>query len=408
MKATPDIVGVTAQREVLSVSDLTQIIKSLLEEELDALWLTGEISNFKRHSSGHFYFSLKDENSQLPCVMWAGRNRALLFAPEDGMQVMAHGRVTVYDKRGYYQFETWQMQPAGLGALQLAFEQLKRRLQHEGLFDPERKRPLPAYPERVGIVTSPTGAAIRDFISVLRRRWPAIKIILRPVRVQGQGAAEEIAAAIREFNEFVEVDVLLIGRGGGSLEDLWPFNEEIVARAIAASEIPVVSAVGHEIDFSISDFVADMRAATPSVAAELIVREASVVKQELYGLLKRAYLSWRQTLAYHRQQLNAFARSYAFRKPQDLVHQRTQQLDDLQHRLELSIARLLESRKQSVHNAHARLRALSHDSILKRGFAMIRRTSDEALLTTAEAARAESDLQIRFHDGTVGASVKGE
>ncbi len=256
--------GILMDRHIYTVSSLTHEIKMLLETSFPRLWVEGEISNYKAHSSGHIYFTLKDENAQIRCAMWRFKAGELLFRLEDGLKVIVEADIQVYEKSGNYQLIVQQLQPAGIGALQLAFEQLKQRLRAEGLFDEAHKKPLPTFPERVGVITSPTGAAIRDIISVVHRRFPAVQLILYPVRVQGEGAAEEIVHAIKDFNEFKEVDVLIVGRGGGSLEDLWAFNEEKVARAIYASRIPVVSAVGHEVDFSISDFVADRRAATPT------------------------------------------------------------------------------------------------------------------------------------------------
>ena len=392
--------------ETLTVSDLTQQIKMLLETGLAPVWLTGEISNFKRHSSGHFYFSLKDENAQIPCVMWAGRNRSLRFSPEDGMQVLAHGQVTVYEKRGYYQFDVAQIQPAGVGALQAAFEQLKRRLQAEGLFDEARKKPLPEFAQSVGIVTSPTGAALRDLVSVLRRRWPAMKIILRPVLVQGAGAAEAIAQAIGEFNEYKEVEVLIVGRGGGSLEDLWAFNEEIVARAIYASKIPVVSAVGHEIDFSISDFVADVRAATPSAAAELVAPEVAEVKRQLQSLAIQSIRQLQRLLQTQHDRLRRVATSYGLRQPLDQVRQRSQQLDDLQRRLQLALQNRLAIWKQQLKAKEQRLRALSHEHILQRGFAIVYREPDKKLVHEAKELQANDSIHIQFGVGSAEARVE--
>jgi len=395
-----------APPETLTVSGLTQQIKMLLETGLAPVWITGEISNFKRHTSGHFYFSLKDEDAQISCVMWAGRNRSLPFLPQDGKQVLAHGQVTVYGKRGNYQFEVWQMQPAGVGALHMAFEQLKRRLHAEGLFDDARKKSLPQFPETVGIVTSRTGAAIRDLVSILRRRWPAIKIILRPVRVQGEGAAEEIAQAIGEFNEYKEVDVLIVGRGGGSLEDLWAFNEEIVARAIDASKIPIVSAVGHEVDFSISDFVADVRAATPSAAAELVAPDAEEVKHQLQGLLQQSFRQLQRLLQTQRERLKSFASSYGLRQPLDQVRQRSQQLDDLQRRLQLALQNRLAIWRQQLKAKEQRLRALSHENILQRGFAIVYREPDKKLVHEAKALQADDSIHIQFAVGSAEAKVE--
>jgi exodeoxyribonuclease VII large subunit len=398
-------VGAEYQPATLTVSALTQQIKILLETDLPPVWLTGEISNFKRHTSGHFYFSLKDEFAQIPCVMWAGRNRGMYFLPRDGMQVLANGQVTVYEKRGYYQFEVWHLQPAGEGALQAAFEQLKQRLRAEGLFDETHKVPLPAFPQTVGIVTSQTGAAIRDLISILRRRWPAMRIILRPVKVQGKGAAEDIAQAIAEFNEFGEVDVLIVGRGGGSLEDLWAFNEETVARAIYASKIPVVSAVGHEIDFSISDFVADVRAATPSAAAELVAPDAAEVSRSLQHLQHKMQLHLQRFLQMQRERLQRYASSYGLRQPLDLVRQRRQQLDDLQRRLLLAMQNRLEVWKQVLKARRQRLQALSHQSILQRGFAIVYRKPAGEVVREAKQLQAGDSIHIQLAVGSAEANV---
>ncbi len=395
-----------AADHLLTVSALTAEIKALLEDGLPPVWLTGEISNFKHHSSGHFYFSLKDSEAQIPCVMWAGRNRYLRFAPRDGMQVVIHGKVTVYEKRGYYQLEAWTMQPAGVGALQLAFERLKLRLQSEGLFDADHKVELPAFPRRVGIVTSPTGAALRDLVSVLRRRWPPIEIVLRPVRVQGEGAAEEIALALQEFNAHGEVDVIIVGRGGGSLEDLWPFNEEIVARAIYASELPVVSAVGHEIDFSISDFVADLRAPTPSAAAELVVPDATEVSRHLWQQLQRGHSALQRQLQTQRERLRRIAASYGLRRPLDLIHQRSQELDDCHRQMLRSFELLLERRQRDLETAYQRLQALSHASVLQRGFALVFKEEDGALVRQAGQLQPEDGIRIQFGRGRAQAQVR--
>ena len=394
------------QREILTISQLTYQIKALIETGLPVVWLTGEISNFKHHTSGHFYFSLKDENSQIPCVMWAGRNRSLYFIPQDGMQVLAHGQVTVYERRGYYQLDVWQMQPEGQGALQLAFEQLKQRLQKEGLFDSDHKKSLPEYPQRIGLVTSPTGAAIRDLVSVLRRRWPAIRIVLRPVRVQGEGAAEEIAEAIHELNEYGELDLMIVGRGGGSLEDLWPFNEEIVARAIYASDLPVVSAVGHEIDYSISDFAADVRAATPSAAAEIVVPDSAEVLRSMRVAMQRAHLHMRRRLQIYRETLHRFASSYGLRRPLDQIHQRSQELDEIYRRLNQGIRRVTETCQLELRSKVDRLRALSHENILRRGFALVFRELDNSLVSAARQVKDEESIRIQFADGSIKAKTQ--
>ena len=268
-------------RAVLTVSELTRRLQETLEERFPAVWIEGEISNYRLYGSGHAYFTLKDADAQIRAVLFRNRGRRIKFEPADGLHVMAFGSIEVYPQRGEYQLVIELLEPKGLGALQLAFEQLKARLQAEGLFDHARKRELPRFPRKIGIVTSPSGAAIRDMLRVIDRRFGELHIVIAPCRVQGDGAAEEIAQGLRDLNALGGVDIIIVGRGGGSLEDLWAFNEEAVARAIAASKVPVVSAVGHEVDFTISDFVADLRAPTPSAAAELVVREKQAVVDSL-------------------------------------------------------------------------------------------------------------------------------
>ena len=274
-------------RAVLTVSQLSQQLAAVMEERFPAVWIEGEISNFKVYGSGHAYFTLKDEGAQLRCVLFRNRARRIRFEPRDGQHVMGFGAVEVYAQRGEYQLVVELLEPKGVGALQLAFEQLKERLQAEGLFSPGRKRPLPRFPRKIGIVTSPSGAALRDMLRVIGRRFGEIHIVVAPARVQGDGAAAEVAQGIRELNALGGVDVIIVGRGGGSLEDLWAFNDEMLARTIVASKIPVISAVGHEVDFTIADFVADVRAATPSNAAELVVKEKRAVVESLADLTGR-------------------------------------------------------------------------------------------------------------------------
>lgn len=357
-------------RHIYTVSSLTHEIKTLLETSFPRLWVEGEISNYKAHSSGHIYFTLKDENAQIRCAMWRFKAGELLFRLEDGLKVIVEADIQVYEKNGTYQLIVQQLQPAGIGALQLAFEQLKQRLRAEGLFDETHKKPLPEFPERIGVITSPTGAAIRDIISVIHRRFPAIQIILYPVRVQGEGAAEEIVQAIKDFNEFKAVDVLIVGRGGGSLEDLWAFNEEKVARAIYDSHIPIVSAVGHEIDFSISDFVADRRAATPTAAAEMVVPD----QKELMGMLAHYYEKITQTIQQlitnYRNELFSLKRSYAFRRPEDLIFQKTQRLDEIFRHITMVTNHLLALHQQNLFYLQQQLRHLNPLEILQRGYSI--------------------------------------
>ncbi len=298
--------------QVLTVTDLTRRVKDLLEEKFPAVWVEGEISNFRSPSSGHVYFTLKDANAQLAVVLFRGVAAKTGFALKDGLQVIAFGDVSVYERSGQYQLVARQLLPKGLGALQLAFEELKQRLAKEGLFDAARKRKIPALPQHIGLVTSPTGAAIRDFLNIIGRRFPNVHIVINPVRVQGDGAGNEIAAAIDEFNSLhashaLTLDVLIVTRGGGSLEDLWAFNEEVVARALARSNIPTISAVGHEIDFTISDFVADLRAPTPSAAAELVVKAKDEFLHHLAQYQTRLQNDLRLQLAEARQRFSTLA-----------------------------------------------------------------------------------------------------
>jgi exodeoxyribonuclease VII large subunit len=373
----------------------------LLESSFAEIWVQGEISNFSRHSSGHIYFSLKDDKAQISCVMWQSRNQNLFFTPQDGMKVLVQGRVTVFEKRGAYQLNVLQLQPAGVGELQLAFAQLKNRLREEGLFSPEFKKPLPRFPRRVGIVTSPTGAAIRDLISILRRRFPALEIILNPVRVQGEGAALEIARAIDEFNEYGEVDVLIVGRGGGSLEDLWAFNEEVVARAVFRSKIPVVSAVGHEVDFTICDFVADLRAPTPSAAAELVAPNRAELSAQLRSLRENMAAAILNTIFYSKEKLQRMAASYGFRQPLHLVRQQAQRLDEIQRALnQLAIHRLALSREK-VNGFQKRLALLDHRNVLKRGYSITLRRSDRKIIRRAEELAVNDEVEIKFYEGQV-------
>src|SRR6266516_2868557 len=371
-----------AQRRVLTVSELTTQVKRLLEKELGLVWVTGEVTNLRVQSSGHVYFTLKDANAQLNCVLFRGEsveNRDLL---QDGQKLVVQGDLTVYEPRGQYQLVVRAVVLQGVGDLQLAFEQLKRKLQAEGLFAPERKRPLPKYPQRIGLVTSPTGAAIRDVLHVIQRRNPALEIIFVPCRVQGDGAAQEIAAAIRLLNEFARsveslkrstgqtfaastlprlnastsIDLILLTRGGGSLEDLWAFNEEVVARAIFESAVPLVSAVGHEIDFTISDFVADVRAATPSAAAEIITEGAYSSRQFVSDAARRLRQLIRSRLELDREDLDALARRLSRLHPRRWVQERMQYLDDLRTSLGRALRGSVRLEQTTLAGLRGRLR----------------------------------------------------
>ncbi len=316
-----------------SVGDLTLRIRDTLETKFPDVWVVGEISNLKTGPSGHIFFSLKDAQAAIRCVIWKSAAGRMAREVADGVEVEVRGHIGVFEKQGSYQIYVSSLRPRGVGALEVAFRQLKERLEKEGLFDPARKRPLPKSPRRIGVVTSPTGAVIRDIINILGRRWPAAEIVLAPARVQGEGAAAEIARGIENLNRLGRIDVMIVGRGGGSLEDLWPFNEEIVARAIYASAVPVVSAVGHETDFSISDFVADVRAPTPSAAAELVVPDRREVLASLAAVQTRLARNLKYVLDRLRDDLALFEGSRYFRYPQEIVLGRVQALEDLEGRL---------------------------------------------------------------------------
>jgi len=391
--------------KIYTVSELTQEIKLTLEE-FPLMWVEGEISNLKKHSSGHLYFSLKDAEAQISCVMWRGRNQHLIFQPQDGMKIRVRGNLTVYERQGRYQLDVLRILPAGEGELQLAFEALKRRLDEEGLFNPEYKKQLPLFPERIGVVTSPTGAAIHDIVSVVSRRFPSVQLILRPVRVQGEGAAEEIAQAINEFNEYGKVDVVIVGRGGGSLEDLWPFNEEIVARAIFDSDIPIVSAVGHEIDFSISDFVADARVPTPSAAAELVVKDRQELLQTISRWEKQMIRSLGGRISLYWERLDAVKRSYGLRWPADRVREYSLRLDDLSKNLETVLSHRIEDLKSGVVELAGKLRVLSPEAVLQRGYSITSRIRDDHVVTSSSDVAEDEEIRIRFSRGSVRGLVE--
>lgn len=392
------------ENPIYSVTDITRQIKETLERGFPNIMVMGEISNLKLHSSGHMYFTLKDDNAQISAVMWRNRVNQLLFKPVDGMKIIARGNITVYEPRGNYQLDCFQIQPVGLGELQQAFERLKKKLFEEGLFADDHKVPLPEYPMRIGIVTSPTGAAIHDMISVLSRRMPSMEVILVPVKVQGIGAAEEIANGIDMLNEWKQVDVIIIGRGGGSLEDLWAFNEEIVARAIYRSEIPIISAVGHEIDYSISDFVADMRAPTPSAAAELVVKHQNELIELIRNFCYTMISSMENAISSHRQTVESLIQSYSFNRPQDLLRQRSQSIDDLTRRLEQSVNHYLGFTKRSVESLTTRIHALNPRLVLKRGYAIVRQNG--SAVSSATRLEIKKKAEIEFYDGTAVATIE--
>jgi exodeoxyribonuclease VII large subunit len=382
---------------ILSVSEITRKIKSVLENGFSNVLIRGEISNFKLHSSGHAYFTLKDETSQISAVMWRNRVQQMLFKPSDGMKIVARGNITVYEPRGNYQLDCANIQPLGIGELQAAFEKLKKKLFDEGLFDEQHKKELPLYPGRIAIITSPTGAAIHDILSVIGRRMPSVEVTVVPVKVQGMGAAEEIAAAVNMVNELRLADVMIVGRGGGSLEDLWAFNEEIVARSVFSSAIPVISAVGHEIDFSICDFVADLRAPTPSVAAELAVKDKSELIEIIGNICYTMTASMTQTIRSHTQTIEHLIHSYSFNRPQELFKQQSQRLDELIRRLDQSMQMSMRIVVQQIKTLTGRMKALDPHIALRRGFAIVRQQGHP--VSAAARIQENADAEVEFYDG---------
>ncbi len=391
-------------QHVYSVSEITRDIKTTLESAFPPLWVQGELSNFIHHRSGHMYFTLKDANTQLSGVMWKGRNAFLRFSPQEGMKVVVLGSIRVYERRGQYQIDCVRMMPAGIGELQMAFEQLKTRLKEEGLFDPAHKRTIPEFPDIIGVITSASGAAIRDIVHVINRRFPGVRLVIRPTLVQGDDAAADIEQAIQEMNDWGQADVLIVGRGGGSLEDLWPFNEERVARALYDSRIPVISAVGHEIDFTISDFVADLRAPTPSAAAELAVPNREDLQQHLASIRQRLNRQLTTRLHMASERLNSLRNRYSFRRPLDRIRQDRQRLDDLSVRMNRSLTVHLERNRQRVQTAHQQLTALNPGSVLKRGYCIC---LDEQRnpLSTVDILNMDQNVIIQFYRGAAGARI---
>ncbi len=393
--------------QVYSVSDINRLIKDVLDHvpPLARVAVTGEISNFKRYPSGHCYFTLKDGASALKCVMFAGRARYLRFQPVNGNKVVASGQISVYERDGVYQLYVSTMSPEGNGALLEAYEKLKAKLAAEGLFDAARKKPLPLLPKRVGIVTSPAGAAVHDVITVSRRRDPGVKLFLYPVKVQGEGAAEEIAAAIRFFNEVHPVDVLIVGRGGGSIEDLWAFNEEPVVRAVAASQIPVVSAVGHETDFTLCDFAADRRAATPSQAAEIVAPDIESYRNGIAAMAAHGRDLVEKKISEERRRLSSLMGSWVFRQPERLLADPMQRLDRAQQGLQQAMDETRREKGQRFSLAAARLQALSPLSVLVRGYGITQKR-DRSVVKSVDDVAVGEPIMTRISDGALISMVQ--
>jgi exodeoxyribonuclease VII large subunit len=393
---------------VLTVTQLNTYVKSLLDGDrnLMSAFVCGEISNFTNHyKSGHLYLSLKDDKCVIKAVMFAPQARRLRFAPQDGMRVIVRGRVSVYEQSGQYQLYIEDMQPDGLGALNLAFEQLKTKLAAEGLFDPQCKKSLPKYPSNIGVITSPTGAAVHDMEQVLARRYPLAQIVFCPVLVQGEGAAPQLVAAIEKFNRFDCADVIILGRGGGSIEDLWPFNEEKVARAVAASHIPIISAVGHETDFTICDFVADLRAPTPSAAAELAAPNIEELQFNIQTYRAALEKSMQLKLAELKRQIESLTLKRSFQIPQELVELQRMKTDNLVNRMISCIQKDVSNSKTQLSNLSGKLDALSPLKVLSRGYA-IAYDADNHVLTQAKDAEIGSEISLLLHRGTLQCMVR--
>ena len=436
-------------RPIYTVSQLTEEIKTLLERNFEYLWVEGEISNLRLPSSGHLYFTLKDESAQVRGVMFRLQTRLLKFEPADGLQVICYGRLSVYEPRGEYQIVVDYMEPKGLGALQLAFEQLKEKLSREGLFDPAHKKPLPHLPQKIGLVTSPTGAVIRDILQIIDRRFTNVHILLYPVRVQGAGAAQEIAQAIGELNQWPGIEVIIVGRGGGSLEDLWAFNEEAVARAIFNSQIPIISAVGHEVDFTMADFVADLRAPTPSAAAELVVRNKVELIQSLENLGRRLGNASRVAMEARRERLlslvhrladprrrlsdqrlrldDLFSRlchcmqqgllrenerlrlkadSLILLHPGRRLAEHTHRLAQLSTRLTLALRTELRFFRQRTEGYMGKLQTLSPLAVLERGYSITRLLPSKEVICRASRLKAEDRVNVKVYRGEFIAKVE--
>lgn len=399
------MLGLVPERQIYSVSELTGQIKDILERTFRDLWVQGEVSNFRVSPYGHYYFTLKDESAQLRCFCHKKDMRFYKFRPEDGLQVTVRGALSVYEPRGEYQFVVSYLEPAGYGALQVAFEQMKERLRKEGLFAAEHKKPLPLLPRRIGLVTSPRGAVIADMIRILRRRFEGLHLILYPVRVQGEGAAEEIAAGVEYFNRARAAEVLILARGGGSIEDLWAFNEEAVARAIYTSKIPVISAIGHETDFTIADFVADVRAATPSAAAEIVIARKDEFQQNIATLEHKLANSLRYRILHARQRLTALLAHRGFRRLEAFLHEQAQRADELHTRLRQALQLSLSRAKHRLEVLVGQLEQLSPLKILERGYAIVFDAQGN-IIKHAAGVKLGDLIEVQLARGRLAATVR--
>ena len=389
----------------VTISELTRDIKSIIENEFQFVYVIAEISNFKHHlASGHYYFTLKDEKAQISANMWNSRTKDLTFTPDTGKKVLVKGRLTLYETRGTYQIDVFEMLPYGAGDLQIAFEMLKQKLLNEGLFDKENKKPIPLFPERVAVITSESGAALQDFLKVSKKRYPLVKLFLIHANMQGSGSAESICKAVRVANrKDLNIDIIVITRGGGSMEDLWSFNEENVAREIYRSEIPVVTAIGHEVDFTISDFVADYRAATPSAAAENIFPDQSEMLRYINDANSALEEKVKMKFRNMKILLENISNNYYFKKPQDLLNENKIKLDEINRKLNDTIKEKLQNLKRFLESNEKYIKSIGPDETLKRGFTFIRK--DAAVISRKNKLNKNDNIEIVFYDGDKNATI---
>lgn len=385
--------------QIYSVSDITKSIKFILESTFEKISIEGEISNFKSHGSGHWYFNLKDEGAVINCTMWKGVNNYVFFTPEDGMKIIVTGRVTVYPPRGSYQIDVRSMKPSGVGELQAAFERLKKKLFDEGLFDEENKRQIPVFPKKIALVTAADGAAVKDIISVAQRRFPLVELLVVPTKVQGADAAKNIADNIQKLNSFSDIDVIIVARGGGSIEDLWAFNEEIVARAIYKSNIPIISGVGHEVDFTIADFVSDLRAPTPSVAMELATPDIEEIKSFIIDSYSLSCDIIERTLDNYRSDIDNQLSSYAFKYPLEKIRKYSQKVDLISYKMITEIEKRILALSNKVALLTKSIDASDLDRTLRKGFALVIQNS-KFISRKKNFNFTESSI-IKFYDGEV-------
>ena len=393
------------EKNIYTVSEITKYLKDLLAIDplINDIWLTGEISNFHHHSSGHMYFTLKDENSAIAAIMFKGYNSQLKFQLEDGLKVIAHGYISLYEPRGTYQFYIDSMEPAGKGALYLAFEQLKEKLEKEGLFDQAHKKMIPLLPKKIGIVTSPTGAAIRDILSVVKRRFPNIYLLVVPSLVQGETASEQLAKGIEYLNRRGDIDLIILSRGGGTIEDLWPFNEEILARAIYDSQVPIISGVGHETDFTIADFVADLRAPTPSAAAELAIASRLELEKSIASNQERLSYAMGNKIREYRKQLQGLMERRVFTRPEELFSREMQELDDLSRRLEWVMEKELNGLQEKFQILNGKLESLSPLKTLARGYSIS--TYQGKVIDSIKTVEIGQEIQILVKGGEIKSRI---